>query len=296
MEILASIFCPETEHKIRLCDFLVGKFEDLPTKSSCRKAIQQKRILVDGKTVSRAAWMLPGSRIDLILDPNKLPKMFELKLKLLYEDEYLAVIQKPAGFAVSGNFFKTIQNALAFNLKSSSLKDALLMPRPVHRLDKDTSGLLLIAKSYTCLRKLQDQFKASEIIKKYYAIVTGDTDAEGLIDQPIDGKHSRTKFSLLQQVDNLHHGKLSLIKIDLLTGRKHQIRIHFSSRGVPVAGDKLYGVPGNTMKHKGLFLIAYHLEFVHPINLKNLSFELDLPYKFKAYMSRSQKQFLKYSR
>lgn len=295
MEILASTLCPNTAIKIRLCDFLIGKFEELPTKSSCRKAIKQKRILVDGKTVSRSAWMLPGSKIDLILNPQKLPKVFELKLKLLYEDESLAVIHKPAGIAVSGNFFKTIQNALSYNLKPSSLKDALLIPRPVHRLDKDTSGLLLIAKSYTCLRKLQEQFKASEIIKKYYAIVTGDIETEGLIDQSVEGKQALTKFNLLQQVDNLHHGKLSLIKVDLLTGRKHQIRIHFSSMGIPIAGDKLYGIPGNTLKHKGLFLIAYNLGFVHPVSLKNLSFELDLPHKFKAYLSRSQNQFLKYN-
>ncbi|MDT0621183.1 RluA family pseudouridine synthase [Croceitalea vernalis] len=222
-----------------------------------------------------------GETIELFI-PKKISssRRLILPLRILFEDDFFAVIYKPAGILVSGNGFKTIANALEQNLKPSNAVDTT-KPQPIHRLDYATSGVLLIGKTSSSIRLLNEQFENKKVMKTYYAVTIGEMSMNGLISHDIDGKKSETTFKVCHSVLSKRFGKLNLVKLKPKSGRKHQIRKHLSGIGNPILGDATYGDEGKILKGKGMYLFAYSLEFLHPMTKEKLRFTAELPKKFE---------------
>jgi len=264
MKILQSHIVPPDTPTERISEYARKIFPNIPSRKGIKKAILRKEILLDGKSVETGRYVQPGNKIDWVDLELKTPKILQLKLEVVFEDEHFAVINKPAGIIVSGNQFRTIENALLYNISKSKEKDALRKPRAVHRLDSPTSGLLLVAKTALGHLKLSQQFEEKTILKKYQAIVIGEIDEEGILEKNIDGKSAVTHFKKIKSVPSLKNERLSLVDLFPQTGRTHQLRIHLSDFGFPILGDALYGKEGLILKHKGLFLCAVELHFSHP--------------------------------
>lgn len=294
MGIIKTHIVPEGVGEIRLYDYAQQLFTTIPSRKGIKKAIGREEIIVDGAKTSTGHWVKPGEKIDLLESSINPPKEYQLNLEVIYEDEYFAVINKPAGIPVSGNQFRTIQNALIGNIQSSKKEDALRWPKPIHRLDSPTSGLLLIAKTATALMKLGQLFENKEIQKKYCAIVMGETPENGTIDFKIEGADAKTDYKLLEVTSSLRSGHLSLLELFPKTGRTHQLRIHLSQLGFPILGDKLYGNEGNVLMGKGLFLCAVELQFNHPITNESMLLKIDAPHKFSSLLERENRRWLKY--
>ena len=236
-----------------------------------------------------------GQVIELLETPQTKPKIFELQLEILFEDNHMAAIHKPAGFSVSGNAYKTIFNSLPFNLEKSSEPDALPWPTPVHRLDNQTSGILLIAKTKTAQIALGNQFENHTIQKKYCAIVIGEVISSGEIKTPIEDKTAETYFEVVTVVNSLRFEHLSLLNVCPKTGRTHQIRIHLASIGHPIFGDKLYMDEKMLHKGKGLFLCAFEIIFRHPKSSAEINLKIDTPHKFNSLLLREQRRWKTYN-
>ena len=197
MKVIESHIVPDGVGEIRLQNYASSIFISISSHQGIKKVIKKKMVFVDGISASTGLWVKPEQRIelcDLELPPVKVYKM---QLKVIYEDEHVAVINKPAGISVSGNLFRTIQNSLPFNLKLSSCKDALPVFRPVHRLDNPTCGLLLIAKTSQTIRALGLQFENRTIRKRYTAVVIGNLPDKGRVDMPIEGKDAISLFQVI---------------------------------------------------------------------------------------------------
>lgn len=287
MKIKETHIVPAIAEKIRLQEYAVSIFTSLPTKSSLKKALKKELILLNGQTAKTSDWIHEGQKIELLEPKIEEKKVFTLKLEIIYEDEFLAIIHKPAGIPTSGNYFKTIENALPFNLKESKAKDALPAPLPVHRLDNPTSGLLLIAKSKAVQVDLNRLFEEKKIQKSYHALVLGSLSASVILKEKIEEKDAETHIEVLEHFQ-LKNENFSLVKAFPKTGRTHQIRIHLANHGNPIVGDKLYGKPSESIKKGVLFLAASGLEFIHPVNKNNLNLELPLPKKFREIKSFSK--------
>ena len=273
----------------RLSDYLVGRFDELPTRSSIKKAIKRKLIKVNNKYESSGYWVQLNDTITYKA-PTLIPvKVLELSFPIIFEDDYLAIIHKPPGISVSGNQFYTIQNALTFNLKVSPQKDAI-RPLPVHRLDNPTSGLLIIAKTKRARIALGDLFLRKQIKKQYHAVVIGKIKKNGQFLSAIDQKEAQTDYQRVDCVPSLKNKYLSLVSLAPKTGRTHQLRIHLSSNGHPILGDKLYGIEGLILKQKGLFLCATSLSFDHPITESKINVSIPIPYKFLKRMKNEEKR------
>ncbi len=276
--------------RTRLSDY-GGIFLKYPSRKGMKKAIKRGEIYVNGALGQTGTWISTGDRIecmDLELPP---PEAYHLTLDIVYEDAYLAVIHKPSGINVSGNQFRTIENALLHNLTPSKEADALRGFRAVHRLDNPTSGLLLVAKTSRARIHLGQQFEAKSIQKRYQAVVIGKTPEAGNIATPIKDKTAYTRYERAEVVPSLRNTWLSLLHLYPSTGRTHQLRIHLASLGFPILGDKLYGTAGEILKKKGLFLAAVELGFEHPIRGERMTFELDTPYKFRALLAREERRW-----
>lgn len=197
----------------------------------------------------------------------------------MFEDEHLAVIHKPAGIEVSGNKFKTIANALPQNLNPSSQPDAT-RPQPVHRLDYATTGIVLVGKTNSSIRILNQMFEEKAISKTYCAVTVGKMKESGTITSEIDGKPSQTDFEVLQSVPSERFEQLNLVKLNPKTGRRHQLRKHLFGLENPILGDREYFFEGLLLKGNGLYLHAYALEFVHPFTQEQICITDELPEKF----------------
>lgn len=281
MQLTEKHKVPLLKTPIRLQEYGVGIFASLPTKSAFKKAIKKKRVFVNNK-VATTAFLIQGNEIiELFEQEEKTPKkQFNLNLEILFEDDYLALIYKPAGILVSGNSFATIDNTLSQNLEQSNLS-TVTRPRPVHRLDYPTSGLLLIGKTTDSIIVLNKLFEQKEIQKTYHAICIGKMKRNGEIDLPINGKNAYTQYEVLQTIASPRFGFLNLVKLQPKTGRKHQLRKHLFTIGNPILGDKEYYVDNLILNGKGLYLHASSLVFTHPFTKKNISITKELPKKFK---------------
>lgn len=278
---------------IRLLDYILKWDPIFSTRNSAKKAIKSGSILVDGKLFEASRYVIPGQVITYSVIEKPVSRVFELAIRVIYEDDYIAVINKPAGFSVSGNYYRTIENALPYNLKSSTKSDALQKPQAVHRLDNQTSGLLLVAKTHKSRIELGRQFDEKRISKRYQAIVIGEMVEKGIINSPIEGKEAITHFNRLQTVNSIKYGFLSLVELIPLTGRTHQLRIHLSNMGHPILGDKLYTEKHPLLKHKGLYLCATFLEFEHPITNQKERVSIEIPHKFASILQRVNQQYMR---
>lgn len=289
-----SHIVPEGTPEIRLYDYVGSVFTDLPSRSAIKKSITRGKILVDGEAAKTGTWIRPGQKIDWMDLEETPPKQFNLEFEIEFQDQHFAVVHKPAGIPVSGNQFKTMQNALVDKFEKSNEPDALDWPKPVHRLDAATSGLLIVAKTAKALMLLGQMFENKEIQKKYCAVVQGKIEEEGQIKFQIDDKKAETNFKLVEFTPSLRSDFLSLVDLYPKTGRTHQLRIHLSKLGFPIMGDTLYGRAGEVLKGKGLFLCAIGLRLVHPITNEEIIVQIDEPSKFESLMSREKKRFDKY--
>lgn len=190
------------------------------------------------------------------------------------------MIHKPAGILVSGNHFKTVANALSQNINQSKLADATI-PQPAHRLDYATTGVLLIGKTRSSIRSLNKMFEDKKVKKTYYAITIGEMDRRGKITSKIDGKKSQSNYVVSKSVPSKRFGKLNLVKLIPITGRRHQLRKHLSKIGNPILGDKEYGIEDLILNGKGLYLHAFSIKFTHPFTNEEVHLKDGLPQRFK---------------
>jgi len=294
MQPIETHIVPQNTQPIRLLDFAIRVLETLNSRSSIKKAIKKESLLLDGKVAPGGTWIQAGQKLELIDIQHKPPKVFDLKLDTVFEDEHLAVIHKPAGISVSGNKYRTILSALPANLSVSKEPDALKWPRPVHRLDYATSGLLLIAKTASSIASLGRQFEKRQIKKTYRAIVVGELDDEGEINEQIDNKEAITKYNVVSKVRSLYTDWISLAEVYPETGRTHQIRIHMANLGHPVLGDSKYGTEMKLLKKKGLFLAAVGISFQHPVSRELKSVSIEMPEKFTKRLHTERRRWEKH--
>ncbi|MDD6879732.1 MAG: RluA family pseudouridine synthase [bacterium] len=278
----------------RLDKYLTEKLDK--SRSQVQKIIKNGNVLKNGKSLNNNYLVNYGDELDVILQENELSyiKPFDIPLNIVYEDEYLLVINKQSGLVVHpapGHVSDTLVNALVNKFKLSNHN---IRPGIVHRIDKDTSGLLLVAKTDEIHDALALMIKNKEVERIYYALVEGvikhDT---GTIDAPIgrdsknrqkmavtdiNGKNAITHFRVLKRFNNN-----TLVECKLETGRTHQIRVHFNYIGYPIVGDPVYGKRGNNDSF-GQYLHSKSIRFVHPITKEDLYFESELPIEFKEKM------------
>lgn len=292
--VLATHTVPEGTDGARLSEYAIGVFEMVPTRNGIKNAIRRGTVSVDGAPGTTATRVRAGQRIDLIDAPGPVRPVYEMKLHVVYEDEHLAVVDKPAGIPVSGNAFRTVENALPFNLVASGIRSALARPRPVHRIDAQTSGLLLVAKTSLALVALGRGFEGRDISKRYRAIVIGDIAGPGRIDNHIDGRDAVSEYAPVFSVPSLRSGRLSLVDLFPRTGRTHQLRRHLAHIGHPILGDSLYGPEGLILRGKGLFLAAVEISFAHPVGGAPMRFAIDEPAKFRTLLERERRRWEKF--
>lgn len=292
MDIIESHIVPEGVEKVRLSDYGRGIFKLLPSRKGFKKAILRGDILVNGVVAETGHWVRSGEEVSLQSTSKRSLKVLEKSVPVVYEDGHLAIINKPGGLVVSGNSFQTLVHALPFNLKESAEEDRLPIFYPVHRIDAPTCGLVMIAKTKRAQLKLGQMFEEKEIEKTYRAVVHGKLEQDtGVLNFSIEGKESVSYFDCVRRSKSKRFEYLSIVDLKPKTGRTHQLRIHMSKMGHPILGDKLYGVSGNILHAKGLFLCASRLQFKHPISAQDLDIGINTPNKFDYYVNREAKRF-----
>ena len=282
----------------RLDKFLVENLPKLYSRTFIQKLISDNKILVNGKSAKPHHSLSAGEIIDVKI-PEPTPSRIEaqdIPLDIVYEDKDLLVVNKPVGMVVHpapGNYTKTLVNALLAHSKDLSGIGGVAKPGIVHRLDKDTSGLLVVAKSDEAHNGLSEQFRDKTTRRVYIALVKGVVELDnGIVELPIarsrrdrkkmavdfeNSKEAVTKYKVLKRFKDF-----TQLEVTLGTGRTHQIRVHMSYIGHPILGDAKYGSRGN-LKRPALH--AKVLGFVHPKTGKYMEFTSDLPEDMKELMA-----------
>ena len=272
------------------------------TRSYAQKLIENKCVTVDEKVVDNKNFKVKKYQMIKIVVPE--PEMLDLKpenipLEIVYEDDDLLIVNKPKGMVVHpapGNYSGTLVNALMYHCgESLSSINGTIRPGIVHRIDKETSGLLIVAKNDFSHKNLAEQIKNHSFSREYEAVVYGNLKNDtGTINAPIgrhkiarkkmavtneNSRNAVTHYTVLKRYKNFTH-----IRLKLETGRTHQIRVHMAYIGHPVAGDPIYG-PKRVIKNlNGQCLHAKHIGFIHPKTSKYIEFESDLPDYFKKFL------------
>lgn len=295
MEEIHKHIVPDSIDQVRLSKYNPSMFDGISSRAGFKKAIKRGEIKVDGVTGTTGTLLSIGMVITRTPSVNVAIRPYPLKIDVVFEDDFLAIVHKPAGIVVSGNRYDTIENALSGILQPSGQPDALARFRAAHRLDKDTSGLLLIAKTSNVRLKLGEVLERREIEKFYLAIVLGKTAENGVITTSVGGKTAETRYRRIDLRPSLVSGWLSLLELNAITGRNHQLRIHLSQQGFPILGDKLYGDPNFLLRGKGLFLTAQKISFQHPTTEQLLNIVLPIPRKFTRFLDGEEQRFRKYT-
>ncbi len=289
----------ETTERIANYCFLRFKTK-LGSKTRCRKLFKQGFIKLNNEVVE--ASRIPKLGDIITLDMNgiddydmKNSTVYHKKIDVEYEDEFLAIVNKPAGLCTNGNIRCTLQNCLSVNLKPSNEKTKC-KPKPMHRLDLMTGGLVLIGKTRDACIHIGKQFENHTVRKRYKAILIGylNTDS-GTIASEIDGRKAETYYQVVSRTRSLHTDYITTVDLYPKTGRKHQLRIHMSrDLGHPIVGDKLY--TPNTKQlfvGKGMFLRALEINFIHPNSNEEMKIEIPEPSKFMYYRKTEFNRFEK---
>lgn len=303
-----SIFITEDEAGIRLDKVLASRFQEIKSRNYFQNLIEKGHVLLNGDRVKKRVLPKSGDEIEinflitheLNLTPENIP------LDIVYEDEDLLVVNKPAGMVVHpapGHWTGTFVHALLYHVRDLyqdhiSYNTHGCYPRPgiVHRLDKDTTGLLIAAKNSVAHERLVTMFMQKQIHKEYYAICVGNPgnkEVKNLIGRnPVERKEmavvtegGKEAISVVKTI--AYNEKFSLVNIDLKTGRTHQIRVHMKHLGTPILGCPIYGLPQVNKKYlaKRQMLHAGLLRFNHPIKNEPLEFKLDLPSDMEHFIS-----------
>ena len=282
----------ENDENLRIDKYLSNVIEG-KSRSFIQGLIDSNSILVNKKEIKSNYKLKLQDEIEVIMpEPIELDvKAENIELDIVYEDKDVIVLNKPQGVVVHpapGNYTGTLVNGLLYHCKDLSGINGVIRPGIVHRIDKDTSGILVIAKNDDAHNILASQFKEHSIKREYYALVEGKFNKlEGTIDKPIgrnkkdrlkmaivdDGKRAVTHYEVLEQYNN----NTSLVKCVLETGRTHQIRVHMASIGHPLVGDPLYGLKKQKFKLQGQVLHAKTLGFIHPTKNEYIEFDSNLP-------------------
>jgi RluA family pseudouridine synthase len=295
--ILESHIVKSLQVPIRFEEYCRGLFIQYPSNKSVKKGIKKGSIQLNNEIVEGGRFLNLNDNIQLIELEENPPKPFPLEIEILFEDEDLAIVNKPSGLVTSGNLYRTLENVIQNQIMPSNLKGGLKWPKPCHRLDSATSGMVIISKSIAAHIKLGEMLRDKHISKTYRAIVVGEFPEETkIIDSLISGKKSITKINKLSSSLSLRNEKLSLLELQPITGRTHQLRIHLSELGHPIVGDMEYGEEGKTLEHKGLFLAAVQLTFKHPISKSPINICIPSPNKFNVLLKRETERFLKFSK
>lgn len=298
-----------TEHKL-ICgengiraDKFVADSELGISRSAAVSLIERELVLVNGKPVNKKQKLNEGDLVTVTV-PDPVPyeaKAENIPLDIVYEDGDLLVVNKPKGMVVhpaAGNFDGTLVNALLYHCGSSlSGINGVMRPGIVHRIDKDTSGLLIVAKNDYAHSKLAEQIKEHSFTREYEAVVFGNIkDESGTVDAPIgrsqndrkkmcvtqkNSKSAVTHYSVINRYKGYTH-----IKCRLETGRTHQIRVHMAYLGHPVAGDLVYGVKNEKVSFEGQCLHAKKIGFIHPKSGEYLEFDSVLPKYFTDFLKK----------
>lgn len=286
----------------RLDVFISESFDDL-TRNAVQKLIEAENIKVNEK-VKKSNYKIKNGDFITIAIPEAEPVSIvpeDIKLDILYEDKDLIVINKPQGMVVHpapGHYSGTVVNALLFHCAGElSGINGVLRPGIVHRIDKDTSGVIVAAKTNTAHQSLASQLASHTITRKYNAVVFNKVkNEEGIVDRPIgrnpndrkkmavvekNGKRAVTHYRVIE-----HLGKYTHIEAQLETGRTHQIRVHMAYIGHPLVGDMVYGTKKQPVNLSGQALHARVLGFIHPVSGKYMEFEARLPEYFEKLIQK----------
>tara|TARA_Y100000589_G_scaffold323963_1_gene359333 strand:+ start:1465 stop:2355 length:891 start_codon:yes stop_codon:yes gene_type:complete len=281
------------DYPVRIESYCRGVFTELPSNKSVKKAVSSGCIRINSRKVSSAYFIKEGDFVELWEIQIKAPKPYDIDINILYEDDDLAVVFKPAGLPTSGNSFRTLENAIQGKLANSK-KNPLNWPKPVHRLDSATSGLVIVAKSIPARIELGKMLEHRKVKKTYCALLYGKLEEKKDIQFSLEGKEALTKVFPIEFKQSLNNKYITKVFMQPITGRTHQLRKHAALIKHPIIGDSEYGEKGNVLLHKGLFLCAVKLIFCHPITLAELSISIDPPKKFDALMNREFKRFMKF--
>ena len=300
-------FIVEKEEEGKRIDAYLAKKEDI-SREHVQRIIKEENILVNGKKTKPAYKVQKNDKISL---EEEQPKEIELKaqeipIEIIYQDDDIIVVNKPKGMVVhpgNGNPDGTLVNSLMAICKDSlSGIGGEIRPGIVHRLDKDTSGVLVVAKNDKAHINLSNQIKNHEVEKTYIALVRGIVkENEATINMPIgrnkndrkkmavekDGKEAITNFKVLERYPK---DNCTLLEVKIETGRTHQIRVHLSHIGYPVIGDEVYSNGKNKWGIKGQCLHAKSLKFKHPITGKEMHLEARLPEYFEKVLEKLDRE------
>lgn len=289
-----SHIVPELSDKVRFVDYAIALFPLISTKNAVKRAIKKEQLLINNELATTGHWMSENDIVSLVNGKERIPKAYEMDVDIVFEDEHLVIVNKPSGIVVSGNQYKTLENALVGEIELSKEADAWGWVKPVHRLDAATSGLVIFSKTANVHTLLSKQFEERKIQKTYQAIVVGKVNSDQFINSMINDQEAETELIVIDIVPSLRNENLTLLKLKPKTGRTHQLRIHCASIGHAIVGDKLYGVEGEVLLHKGLFLAAKSLSFQHPITREGINVEIEIPNKFNLFLNREKKRWCNY--
>ncbi len=283
----------------RLDVFLAEKVEI--TRSYAATLIEEGNVLVNGKNAAKNTKLKAGNTVEITIpDPQEYTVEPEnIPLDIVYEDEHLLVVNKPKDMVVhpaAGNYSGTLVNAILYHCGDSlSGINGVMRPGILHRIDKNTSGLLLVAKNDNAHLYLAEQIKEHSLTREYEAVVYGNLKNDsGTVDAPIarhpvnrkqmaivaGGKEAVTHYTVLERFGDFTH-----VKLRLETGRTHQIRVHMASLGHAVAGDDVYGPKKVITKLGGQCLHARKIGFIHPVSHKYMEFTSELPEYFTKFLN-----------
>ncbi len=300
-----TLTVPEENHLERIDVFLASSTDTGVSRSIIQRLIKDKNILVNKNEVRPNYKVKTDDEISITIPEPEItrPVPENIPLNIIYQDEHIAVLKKQAGLVVHsgpGNYESTLVNGLLYHIKTLPLTGDPMRPGIVHRLDRDTSGLMVIAKTDLAYTHLVEEFSQRKVYKKYCAIITGKTDQEkDRINKPIgrhtkyrhkmtvaeDGKEAITDYAV-EKIWHINHSVYSMLDIEIHTGRTHQIRVHLSSMGNPVIGDKIYSKKWE--KHRVPFhlLASTELSFTHPFTGETMMFKAGLPQHMLDFISK----------